>query len=114
MPHPDEILAQKLAEEREERAKADADRAQLTRQAHAHTAARLELLLKNPDVQWFLETFVDAIVKEEDEAVHDLKRAAHDRDISTHRHALAVKIRGLMLAKFEENAAKANDLTGGR
>lgn len=70
-PHLDALL------ERTEQQKeaVEAARQQEERAAAVEAVTRLDALAANPDVQWFIETFLRPLVKKESDACHDPKRA---------------------------------------
>lgn len=110
MPSADELLHQKRRDAADEAQRIADHKRQQARAEASRAAAILQRLRDNPDFQWFAETHLAPLVTKEHDDAMDIRRSAHDRDLSAHRHALAVDLRDLLQIELETALAKAQAL----
>ena len=107
MSSPDDILARELHARAQAEANEAAAEERKARGAAAIKAGRLQRLLANEDVQWLLAEKFAPIVAREQAAALNIARSAHERDLSAHRHALALEFAKLLAAEAAAAAARA-------
>lgn len=96
MPNLDQELTEAALKESAEEAQATA--AILTAKAMEDSAiyGRLDDLIRNPDMAWFLETFIVPLVTAEHDGALNVKLDAAARSDHAQRHDIALKIAGLL------------------